>query len=161
MSIQRMQSISAAPCSSTGTVPSPWVLQQTAAHSGRDTAVVAAEPVTVLALSGGGMNGAFGAGFLCGWTEHGSRPQFDLVTGVSAGALLAPFAFAGTNCDAALRQVYEQLSPQGIFRKKWILRLLREDSVFDTSPLRKMLERQVNAELVAQIAREHAKGRRL
>ena len=118
-------------------------------------------PIQYLALSGGGMDGAFGAGMLCGWTAHGSRPTFDFVTGISAGALLAPFAFVGTNQDAALCKIYADLQPKDLFFRKGLMRILRDDSVYDTGPLRKLLEKYVTAELVATIAREHARGRRL
>lgn len=118
-------------------------------------------PIQYLALSGGGMNGAFGAGFLCGWTTQGSRPTFDFVTGISAGALLAPFAFVGTNQDAALREIYAQLQPKDLFQRKGLWRILRDDSAFDTAPLRKLLEKHLTPEVLAAIAREHALGRRL
>ena len=107
------------------------------------------------------MNGAFGAGFLCGWSEHGSRPTFDFVTGISAGALLSPFAFLGTNYDAALLEIYSNLQPKDLFRRKGLMRILRDDSAFDTTPLRKLLEKYVTKEMLAEIAREHARGRRL
>jgi len=118
-------------------------------------------PIQYLSLSGGGMNGAFGAGFLCGWTAEGSRPTFDFVTGISAGALLSPFAFLGTNHDTALREIYSNLQPQDLFRRKGWMRILRDDSAFDTTPLRNLLEKYVTRELLAEIAREHQKGRRL
>ena len=57
--------------------------------------------VQILAVSGGGENGAFGAGLLCGWSEHGTRPVFELVTGVSTGALTAPFAYLGSELRSA------------------------------------------------------------
>lgn len=118
-------------------------------------------PIQYLSLSGGGMNGAFGAGFLCGWTGEGSRPTFDFVTGISAGALLAPFAFIGTNQDKALREIYANLQPQDLFRRKGVMRILRDDSAFDTAPLRQLLEKYVTGEFLADLAREHARGRRL
>jgi hypothetical protein len=118
-------------------------------------------PIRYLSLSGGGMNGAFGAGFLCGWTEQGSRPIFDFVTGISAGALLAPFAFLGANQDAALREIYTNLEPGDLFRRKGWMRILQDDSAFDTTPLRKLLEKYVTKEMLAEIARQHAAGRRL
>ena len=67
--------------------------------------------VQLLAVSGGGENGAFGAGLLCGWSEHGTRPVFELVTGVSTGALIAPFAYLGSSYDPQLRAVYTELTP--------------------------------------------------
>lgn len=117
--------------------------------------------IQYLSLSGGGMNGAFGAGFLCGWTKEGSRPVFDFVTGVSAGALLAPFAFVGTNQDEHLREIYSKLCPDDLYRRKYWLRIIRDDSIYDTSPLRAMLEKYINREFLDEVAREHAKGRRL
>jgi predicted acylesterase/phospholipase RssA len=107
------------------------------------------------------MNGAFGAGFLCGWTAQGARPEFDFVTGISAGALLAPFAFLGPRHDAALRDIYADLQPHDLFVRKGWLKILRDDSVFDTAPLRRLLEKHVTPALLAKVAREHARGRRL
>lgn len=118
-------------------------------------------PIQYLSLSGGGMNGAFGAGFLCGWSAHGNRPTFDFVTGISAGALLAPFAFLGTNYDVALRDIYSDLKPSDLFRRKGLLRIVRDDSIFDTAPLRGILERHITTNFLAAVAREHALGRRL
>ena len=63
-------------------------------------------PLSYLALSGGGADGAYGAGVLNGWTAQGTRPEFSVVSGVSTGALIAPFAFLGAACDATLRDVY-------------------------------------------------------
>jgi hypothetical protein len=122
---------------------------------------VAQKPIQYLALSGGGMNGSFGAGLLCGWSQHGTRPQFDFVTGISAGALLAPFAFLGPERDAALREIHANLTPTDLFRRKGVLRILRDDSALDTAPLRTLLQRYVTPEFVADVAREHGKGRRL
>ena len=72
-------------------------------------------PVYYLAVSGGGDNGAFGAGLLNGWSETGTRPEFKMVTGVSTGALIAPFAFLGPSYDAALREVYTSMTPDSIY----------------------------------------------
>ncbi|MEM7491051.1 MAG: patatin-like phospholipase family protein, partial [Pseudomonadota bacterium] len=74
-----------------------------------------------LALSGGGARGAFGAGLLVGWTESGTRPSFDLVTGISAGALIAPFAFLGPEGDADLRDVWTSGVVEGIDDRRFIL----------------------------------------
>ena len=68
----------------------------------------------LLAVSGGGENGAFGAGLLCGWSEQGTRPTFELVTGVSTGALSAPFAYLGSSYDPQLRAVYTELTPDHV-----------------------------------------------
>ena len=73
--------------------------------------------VNILALSGGGANGAFGAGLLSGWTAAGTRPLFKLVTGISTGALIAPFAFLGSDYDATLRDFYTTISTKDIYTR--------------------------------------------
>jgi len=118
-------------------------------------------PVHFLALSGGGDDGAFGAGLLCGWTAHGSRPRFKLVTGISTGALIAPFAFLGSEYDYILRQLYTGVTSRDIFRKKSLLTVLWRESVVDTWPLARMLEIYVDESMLAAVAAEHNKGRRL
>lgn len=115
----------------------------------------------ILALSGGGADGAFGAGFLCGWTKAGTRPDFLLVTGVSTGALIAPFAFLGPAYDETLRAVYTTISSKDIFFIKSLLTILRDDSVADTAPLARLAEKYIDETLLAAIAAEHKKGRRL
>ena len=115
-----------------------------------------------LALSGGGANGAFGAGFLNGWTKTGKRPVFKIVTGVSTGALMAPFAFLGPEYDDALRDFYTTTASRNIFRMLSILpQLLGGESFADTGPLRALIEQHVTPEFLRQIARAHESGRRL
>lgn len=115
-----------------------------------------------LALSGGGSNGAFGAGFLNGWSATGSRPVFKMVTGVSTGALMAPFAFIGPRYDAALHEFYTTTTTRDIFAIGSILTaLLRGDSLADTGPLAALIERHVDAEFLRQVADVHNRGRRL
>ena len=115
-----------------------------------------------LALSGGGANGAYGAGFLNGWTTTGKRPVFKIVTGVSTGALMAPFAFLGPAYDDALREFYTTNSSRNIFRAlSFIPQLLGGESFADTTPLRALIEQHVDAEFLRQIAQAHAAGRRL
>jgi len=118
-------------------------------------------PVYFLALSGGGDDGAFGAGVLCGWTAHGNRPQFKLVTGISTGALMAPFAFLGSSYDETLRRLYTGISQRDIFRLKSLLTVLWRDAVADTTPLARKLDQYVDAAMLAAVAAEHHKGRRL
>ena len=105
-----------------------------------------------LALSGGGANGAFGAGFLNGWSTTGSRPVFKIVTGVSTGALMAPFAFLGPQYDAALHEFYTTTTTRDIFAIGSILSilisLLRGDSLADTGPLAALIARHVDAEFL-------------
>ena len=118
-----------------------------------------------LALSGGGANGAFGAGFLNGWSATGSRPVFKIVTGVSTGALMAPFAFLGPQYDAALHEFYTTTTTRDIFAIGSILSilisLLRGDSLADTGPLAALIARHVDAEFLRQVAAAHERGRRL
>jgi predicted acylesterase/phospholipase RssA len=115
-----------------------------------------------LALSGGGANGAFGAGFIVGWSQTGKRPPFKIVTGVSTGALMAPFVFAGPDYDAALTEFYTQTSSANIFRMLSILpQLLGGESLADVAPLQLMIERQVDGVLLRRIADAHHGGRRL
>jgi predicted patatin/cPLA2 family phospholipase len=115
-----------------------------------------------LAVSGGGSNGAFGAGILFGWTAAGTRPEFTVVTGVSTGSLIAPFAFLGPPYDEYLREAYTEVSGDDIFAKKGVLTILRgSSSVADNSPLRGLVSRYVTDQMLADIAREHKRGRRL
>ncbi len=114
----------------------------------------------VLALSSGGADGAFGAGVLRGWTQSNKRPQFDVVTGVSTGALMAVLAFLGPEYDPMLEELYTSISSKDIFRKKG-LGAFGSDSLYDYTPLKKQIESVITEELIAKIAREHAKGRRL
>ncbi len=115
-----------------------------------------------LALSGGGANGAFGAGFLNGWTKTGQRPVFKIVTGVSTGALMAPFAFIGPAYDDALRDFYTTTATRNILQALSIIpQLLGGESFADSAPLRALLEQHVNAEVLRQVALAHAAGRRL
>lgn len=118
-------------------------------------------PVEFLAISGGGDGGAFGAGVLCGWTASGSRPQFTVVTGISAGALIAPFAFLGPAHDDVLREVVTSLHPGGVFDVRARIAGLLSDGMAGSEPLRRLVERYVTPELLAEIAREYASGRAL
>lgn len=115
----------------------------------------------ILALSGGGDKGAFGAGFLNGWTASGERPEFLLVTGISTGALIAPFAFLGSTYDDQLKKLYTESSPKDIILIRGLLAALTQDAVADTAPLRKMLRQYINQPLIDAIASEYAKGREL
>ncbi|MFI8716743.1 patatin-like phospholipase family protein [Stenotrophomonas sp. NPDC077464] len=115
-----------------------------------------------LALSGGGANGAFGAGFLNGWTATGSRPTFKIVTGVSTGALMAPYAFLGADHDDALRRFYTTTSNADVFAAgNPLMALLRRDALANTAPLEALIARAIDAPLLARIAAEHRAGRRL
>ncbi|MCA3177194.1 MAG: patatin-like phospholipase family protein [Burkholderiaceae bacterium] len=118
-----------------------------------------------LALSGGGANGAFGAGFLNGWTATGTRPVFKIVTGVSTGALMAPFAFIGPPYDEALRDFYTTVRSQDIFvlRSTFGLfwQLIAGEALADTLPLQAKIARHVDEPLLRRVAEAHQRGRRL
>ncbi|MBB6226001.1 putative acylesterase/phospholipase RssA [Polymorphobacter multimanifer] len=115
----------------------------------------------VLVLSGGGSVGAFGAGVLVGWTEAGTRPNFDVVTGISTGALMATLAFLGSSRDADLIRAYTSLTSKDIYKRRGVIGFARKASVFDRSPLEAMIEQMVDDRLLDQVAAEHRKGRRL
>jgi predicted acylesterase/phospholipase RssA len=119
------------------------------------------QPHNYLALSGGGARGAFGAGLLAGWTETGTRPEFQMVTGISTGALIAPFAFLGPQYDDALRTVYTSITTSDIVNKRNIFSLLTADAAADTEPLKELLKQYVDREMIEAIAREHRRGRGL
>ena len=116
-------------------------------------------PAYFLAVSGGGDNGAYGAGFLNGWTAAGTRPQFKVVTGISTGALIAPFAFLGPKYDYVLERVYTTTAQRDIFKKRGIMSALFGDAMADTRPLANVISSYVNRQLLDEIAAEYAKGR--
>lgn len=115
----------------------------------------------ILALSGGGAYGAFTAGVLAGWTEAGTRPQFDVVTGISTGALLATLAFLGQDRDPHLKHFYTTVKDQDVYARKSDIAALLSDSFRESKPLAKLIDVVVDAKLLQDIAVEHAKGRRL
>lgn len=121
-----------------------------------------ARPVNFLALSGGADNGAFGAGLLVGWTAAGDRPSFNVVTGISAGALIAPFAFLGPAFDPQLEEVFTAVGPTDVMRlRRFASVLLFDVSLADTSPLSGLISRYVDERMLAAIAEEYRKGRLL
>jgi len=118
-------------------------------------------PANYLAVSGGGENGAFGAGLLVGWTAAGTRPQFKLVTGISTGALIAPFAFLGPRYDAQLRQVYTTISGEDVLEPRWVTAALTNEALASNAPLRRTLARYVTQSMLDDIAAAYAQGRLL
>lgn len=115
----------------------------------------------LLAVSGGGEDGAFGAGLLCGWSETGTRPQFNLVTGVSTGALTAPFAFLGPDYDAALRDVYTNVTLRDVAESRGLLRGAFNDALSDTAPLFRTISRHLDEAMLARLAQGYDQGRLL
>ncbi|WP_298360750.1 patatin-like phospholipase family protein [uncultured Litoreibacter sp.] len=118
--------------------------------------------IDVLSLSAGGQYGSFGAGFLRGWSQNPKtpRPKFDLVTGVSAGGMLAPVAFSGNRHDAAL-DVFRGLSKKGVFKGRPVFALGNSSSFFDPAPLEKTLKTLLTDGMIADVAKQHESGARL
>jgi len=112
-------------------------------------------PINYLSISGGGARGAFGAGLLNGWTRNGTRPVFNMVTGVSTGALMAPMAFLGSEYDDALRQLYTNISADNVYRKRSYATVLFSDGLSDTTPLYNMISAQITPELLRKVAHEY------
>ncbi|MFY0610068.1 MAG: patatin-like phospholipase family protein [Hyphomicrobiaceae bacterium] len=117
--------------------------------------------VKFLAISGGGSHGAFGAGLLVGWTAAGTRPEFDLVTGVSTGALSAPFAFLGPKYDRQLKEIYTRYGTEQLIQKQVIAGLLGGAAIADNSKLASVIASYVDRDFLRVVAREHRRGRRL
>ena len=116
-------------------------------------------PVAYLAISGGGDNGAFGAGLLNGWSARGDRPQFKVVTGVSTGGLIAPFAFLGSDYDDELSQVYTSVTQKDIFNRRSMLSALTQDGLGDTTPLYELIGKFVDDKFLAAVAEAYRRGR--
>jgi hypothetical protein len=115
----------------------------------------------IIAFSGGGENGAFGAGLACGWTEHGGRPIFTLVTGISTGALTAPLVFAGPHRDPQLRAAYTDITAADVLTERGLLAALLDDAVADSAPLARTIARFLDAPLLAEVAAGYRQGRQL
>ena len=116
---------------------------------------------TELAISGGGANGAYGSGILVGWTARGDRPKFTVVSGISTGSIIAPFAFMGSEYDSVLIDLYTQKSTKEVLTERKILNALRRDAFTGTGPLRKLLLGYLGDKEIKLIATEYRKGRRL
>ncbi len=117
--------------------------------------------VQLLAVSGGGENGAFGAGVLCGWTDYGNRPVFELVTGVSTGALTAPFAYLGSNYDPQLRAVYTELTASHVLERRALTAAIFNDAMADNAPLFKTISIYLNDAMLAALGKTYEGGRLL
>ena len=117
---------------------------------------------SALALSGGGSHGAFGAGFLYGWTRSGKRPEFKLVSGISTGALIAPYAYLGKDYDEILKKVYTTTSTESIADKLDIFSIFQGEALTSTDPLKNLLQEYVTEAMIDDVARVHdEEGRRL
>jgi predicted acylesterase/phospholipase RssA len=119
------------------------------------------QPRNILALSGGGAYGAFTAGVLNGWTRSNNRPEFDVVTGVSTGALIAPMAFLGPQYDDEIKKFYTEIRQRDVFSIRAWATIPFRDAVATSAPLRRVIAAGITDDVVAAIAAEHRKGRRL
>ena len=118
-------------------------------------------PANFLAVSGGGDDGAFGAGLICGWSDSGKMPSSKLVTGVSTGSMIAPFAFLGGPYVDRLRTLYTTIKPEDISEDAGLFGPLFGEALADTEPLARLISRYVDQQMLADIAREYARGRLL
>ena len=118
-------------------------------------------PHYYLAMSGGGARGAYGAGILVGWSERGSRPEFTIVSGVSTGAMAAPFAFLGSEYDHVLEEISTSFSTKDVIDRRSRYTALWRESMADTAPLKELVANYIDDTLLEAIAAEHRKGRRL
>ncbi len=121
----------------------------------------AAASRNILAMSGGGMYGAYTVGVLNGWTASGTRPVFDVVTGVSTGALIAPFAFLGPEYDEVARNFYTHITARDVFRLRSAFKFFGADALASSVPLYHLIEKTVDEQVLAAVAQAHAEGRRL
>ena len=120
------------------------------------------ETENLLAISGGGAEGAYSVGILNGWTDSGKRPEFNLVTGVSSGALIAPFAFLGPKYDPIIKGMYTSITSQDIFRTKPLLfSILGSDSLADTAPMAQLIAEHIDEAFLSEIAKAYEQGRLL
>ena len=116
--------------------------------------------LNILALSGGGAGGSFGAGALIGFSQQGNRPQFDIVTGVSAGALIAPFAFLGPSWDVRLGENFSGGHSENFLVSRWLGVLFRP-GLYENEPLVKFVDDFVTDEMIREVADQAARGRLL
>lgn len=132
---------------------------QRAKAAGLENGKAGKHPRYFLAISGGGDDGAYGAGVLAGWSVRGDRPQFTVVTGVSTGALSAPFAFLGPEYDEQLKSIYTETGPDDVFKPRGLMAAVADDAMADATPLRNKIASYVDARMVQRIAEEYGKGR--
>lgn len=147
-----------------GDAPPSWVnewMERSDDEMKERYSAIYGKPHTYLALSGGGSNGAFAAGLLLGWAEAGNRPEFTVVTGISAGALVAPFAFLGSEYDEVLRRVSAELDKDDVFEERRTLKAIRTDALSSTEPLKALIAELIDEKMMERIAEEHRSGRSL
>jgi hypothetical protein len=117
--------------------------------------------INFIGISGGGQDGAFGAGVINGWTASGTRPEFQIVTGISTGALSAPFIFLGSDYDDELAAVYTLYGTSDLLDERGWLEAATSDALYDTTKLRNVIKSFVDDTMVRRMAEQHERGRRL
>jgi predicted acylesterase/phospholipase RssA len=115
----------------------------------------------VLCMSGGASDGAYGAGILTGWSESGKRPRFAVVSGTSTGAILAVYAFLGPEYDPVLKTAFTTASDKDIYTRRNFVSVLFSDSLYDSTPLAQLIEREMGDRLIDRVAQEYRAGRRV
>src|SRR5262249_30347208 len=120
-----------------------------------------ARQLQILALSGGGKFGAYAVGVLNGWTQSGSRPCFDIVTGVSNGSLIPPFAIPGPHYSGHAHHRYTNLTTRDIVRRRPFYGVLGASSAYSSAPLARLIDREITDQLLAEVGAAHRAGRRL
>ncbi|MBY0513610.1 MAG: patatin-like phospholipase family protein [Gemmataceae bacterium] len=118
-------------------------------------------PLHVMVLSGGGKYGAFSSGVLAGWTANGTRPTFDVATGISSGAIMAPAVFLGPQYDEAMRRNFTTLETRDLFRVQPVRGLMFHNAVASSAPLKRLIDREISDEIIAGLRQAHAEGRRV
>jgi hypothetical protein len=144
--------------------PDPVVMQKSLIDSFRQEGLVnllGIKIYPVLAISGGGANGAYGAGLLKGWSEEGSRPIFKIITGVSSGSITALYAFLGKDYDDELEKFFTTVSTKDIMKQNNFFSILFGDSLMSSALMAKKISVIVDGKLMARVAEEHKRGRRL
>jgi len=148
--------------------PDPVAMQKSLIDSFKEegkfdypTNVLGIKIYPVLAVSAGGPKGAYGAGFLKGWSKEGSRPLFKIITGVSSGAIIAICAFLGKDYDDQLEKFFTTMSTKDIMKKNNLFSILFGSSFMSPAPLVKKISAIVDEKLIARVAEEHRRGRRL
>jgi len=144
--------------------PDPVVMQKSLIESFKQEGFVnplGIKIYPVLAVSGGGANGAYGAGLLKGWSKEGSRPVFKIITGVSSGSIIALYTFLGKDYDDELEKFFTTNSTKDVMRKKNFFSIIFGDSLMSSAPMAKKISSIVDGKLMARVAEEHKRGRRL
>ena len=117
-------------------------------------------PFDILTLTGGGSRGAFGTGVLLGWTDKGTIPKFDIITGISTGAVMAPFIFLGGDELKKVKHFYTKMHTEEVFTSTW-MKFFSDGYIMNANPLKKLFKDNFNKEFLDKIAQEHKNGRRL